>query len=66
MEYMSLKTTLEKLSFVKELGLNVPEVHFLLSIIYNEAMHLDAQCKKLNPISYKLKNLVIKNMIIEA
>lgn len=57
--------TIEKLRYAKECGAEVPEICFLLSIIYNEAMHLDSQCKKLNPISYKLKNKVIKNMICE-
>lgn len=61
--FVTIFKTTEKLAFAKEKGANVPEVHFLLSIIYNEAMHLDAQCKQLNPIGYKLKNKVIHNMI---
>lgn len=64
-EYLRTFKTIDKLAFAKEIGANVPEVHFLLSIIYNEAMHLDAQCQKLNPIRYKLKNKVIHNMICE-
>ncbi|MHB1151640.1 MAG: hypothetical protein ACYCWE_00085 [Eubacteriales bacterium] len=58
--------TIDKLSYAKKCGVDIPEVHFLLSIIYNEAMHLDPQCQKLNPIAYKLKNKVIKNMICES
>lgn len=61
--FVGIFKTTQKLAFAKEKGANVPEVHFLLSIIYNEAMHLDAQCKQLNPIGYKLKNKVIHNMI---
>lgn len=57
-------TTTEKLTLAKEKGANIPEVHFLLSIIYNEAMHLDPQCQKINPISCKLRNKVIHNMIV--
>ena len=45
--------------------IEVPEVYFLLSIIYNECLHLDSQCKKLKPIACKLKNKVIQNMISE-
>lgn len=64
-EFLATFKTIEKLAFAKEKGATIPEVHFLLSIIYNEAMHLDAQCQKLNPIGYKLKNKVIRNMICE-
>ena len=58
--------TNDKLVYASDNGAVIPEVHFLLSIIYNEAMHLDAQCKQLNPISCKLKNKVIRRMICEA
>jgi hypothetical protein len=64
-EFLATFKTIDKLAFAKEKGATIPEVHFLLSIIYNEAMHLDAQCQKLNPIGYKLKNKVISNMICE-
>lgn len=65
-EFLSINKTIDKLSYAKEKGASIPEVHFLLSIIYNEAMHLDPQCQKLHPIGYKLKNKVIRNMICEA
>lgn len=64
-EYLSIHKTVDKLSFAKSIDVDVPEVYFLLSIIYNEGMHLDPQCKKLKPIACKLKNKVIKNMISE-
>jgi len=63
--FLSLKTTTGKLKFAKEKGVNIPEVYFLLSIIYNEAMHLDSQCQKIHPISCKLRNKVIHHMIVE-
>lgn len=62
-EFLSIHKTIEKLSYAKDQGINVPEVYFLLSIIYNEGMHLDSQCKKLKPIICKLRNKVIQNMI---
>lgn len=65
-EFLTIFKTIDKLSYAKEKGASLPEVHFLLSIIYNEAMHLDPQCQKLHPIGYKLKNKVIHNMICEA
>lgn len=64
--FLGIYKTVDKLSFAKEKGVNVPEIYFLLSIIYNEAMHMDAQCQKLIPILCKLKNKVIHNMIAEA
>ena len=63
--FLSIFQTVDKLQFAKENGANVPEVYFLLAIIYNEAAHLDPQCQKLNPIACKLKNKVIQNMINE-
>lgn len=64
-EFLNENKTTNKLVFAKEKGANIPEVYFLLSIIYNEAMHLDPQCKKLSPIKCKLTNKVIHKMISE-
>lgn len=64
-EFLSKHKTVDKLSYAKQQGIEVPEVYFLLSIIYNECLHLDSQCKKLKPIACKLKNKVIQNMISE-
>lgn len=64
-EFLSKHKTIDKLSYAKQQGIEVPEVYFLLSIIYNECLHLDSQCKKLKPIACKLKNKVIQNMISE-
>lgn len=64
-EFLHENKTTNKLAFAKEKGVNIPEVYFLLSIIYNEAMHLDSQCKKLSPIKCKLMNKVIHKMISE-
>lgn len=55
--------TVDKLSFAKNCGADIPETYFLLSIIYNECMHLDDQCKRLRQIYCKLNNKVIRNMI---
>jgi hypothetical protein len=63
--FLTKHTTVDKITYAKEQGVNIPETHFLLSIIYNEGMHLDAECNRLNPIATKLKNKVIKKMISE-
>lgn len=64
-KFLTTFKTVDKLAYSKEKGAIIPEVHFLLAIIYNEAMHLDSQCQKLNPIACKLNNRVIQNMISE-
>lgn len=64
-KFLEKHMTVDKLKFAKENGADIPETHFLLSIIYNECMHLDSQCKRLNPIAIKLNNKVIKKMICE-
>lgn len=66
-EFISIDNgTKERLNFCQSNGVNVPEIMFLLSIIYNDAMHLDSSEKKLIPISNKLNNKVIHNMIDKA
>ncbi|MBC2579414.1 hypothetical protein [Clostridium sp. DJ247] len=62
-EFIRTHCTTEKLRFAEEKGVVVPDIYFLLGIIYNEAMHIDNNIDKLTPISCKLKNLTIKNMI---
>lgn len=64
-DFLAEYKTTNKLAYAKEKGAEVPEIYFLLSIIYNEAMHLDSQCKKINPIRCKLRNKVIHKMISE-
>lgn len=62
-EFIRTHCTTEKLQFAEEKGVEVPDSYFLLGIIYNEAMHIDNNIDKLTPISCKLNNLTIKNMI---
>ena len=63
--FLAENKTTNKLAYAKKKGVMIPEIYFLLSIIYNEAMHLDPQCKKLSPIRCKLQNKVIHKMISE-
>lgn len=62
-EFVKIHCTTEKLKYAEEKGIIVPDSYFLLGIIYNEAMHIDNNIDKLTPISCKLNNLTIKNMI---
>jgi hypothetical protein len=55
--------TSAKLDYAEIMGITIPEIYYMLGIIYNEALHLDPQGKKLIPVGRKLKNRVIKKMI---
>lgn len=65
-EYLNTHKTQSKLDFAEEVGVEVNEMLYLLGIIYNEAMHLDDQAKKLKPIGNKLKHPVIYKMISDV
>ena len=62
-EFLDIHRTNNKLEFASDKGINIPEIYFLLSIIYNDALHMDSQCKKLTPIGIKLRHPVIRKMI---
>lgn len=58
--------TNSKLQYAAEMGVEIPQIYFMLGIIYNEAVHLDPQGKKLISVGHKLKNKVIKKMISDV
>jgi len=62
-EFLSTHKTTAKLEFAKSKGVNVPEVFFLLGIIYNDALHLRDNQDNFSALSSKLGNLTIKHMI---
>jgi len=64
-QYLAKKTTLAKLQFVQEHGVDVPEIHFLLGIIYNVCLHLRESTDNFTPVRSKLENKTIRNMITE-
>ncbi|MGJ9383076.1 hypothetical protein, partial [Salipaludibacillus sp. CF4.18] len=64
-DFLDTKKTNSKLDFAASRGAEIPETYYLLSIIYNEGMHLDPNGKKLIPIGLKLKHKVIRKMICE-
>lgn len=61
--FLSTHTTRDKLEFAESKGGNVPEVHFLLGVIYNEAAHLKNNRDNFSPLSSKLEHRTIKQMI---
>jgi hypothetical protein len=58
--------TVDKLKYAEERGVSVPEIFFLLAVIYNQAMHCTEKQEVFSPLHSKLQNLTIKSMIREA
>jgi len=60
--FLSTYKTKEKLRFAESTGANVPEVYYLLGIIYNDGLHY-----KNNEVAIagKLENVTIRKMITE-
>ncbi len=55
----------KKLDYCSELGVDIPETHFLLKIIYNDDLH-DHNGKDIEtPLRSKLSNVTFKNIITE-
>lgn len=62
-EFLSTHKTVNKLQFAQSAGATVPEVYFLLAVIYNDAMHVRANQDNFSGLGAKLANLTIKHMI---
>lgn len=64
-DYLEEKGTRNKLDMANSFGINVPELYYLLGIIYNDGLHWHDDQDKTTPLMSKLQNLVIKQMISE-
>ena len=63
-EFIQTHKTKAKLEFAENIIGELPDIYFILGIIYNDAGHLkDANSEK--PVVYRLNNLIIQNMISE-
>ncbi|HHL4080504.1 hypothetical protein [Burkholderia sola] len=65
-KFLDTNGTRKKLDFAASIGISVPEVAFLLGVIYNEGLHLKPHVDNSSPIVAKLENLVIRKMISDA
>ena len=65
--FLEEKMTINKILYAENTGLEVPENFQLLSVLYNDFMHLDKsadpQNKKILFLASKLDNIFIKKMI---
>jgi len=62
-EFLETHKTVTKLEFAQSKGAIIPEVYFLLAVIYNEAMHVRANQDNFSGLGTKLANLTIKHMV---
>jgi hypothetical protein len=59
-------TTKRKMDFVAERGVDVPEIHFLLGLIYNTNLHWKAGRDYISPLVAKLSHPTIRHMISQV
>jgi hypothetical protein len=64
--FIETHRTVEKLNFAKANGVLIPEIFYLLGIVYNDGLHTDHNEDWITPIQSKLENFTIKNMINEV
>lgn len=64
-EFSAKFKTVDKLDYCTEIGIEIPESHYLLSIIYNDALHWKPQKDYETPLRSKLDNVGIKNLVAE-
>lgn len=55
--------TKKKLEYCEQVGIDVPEIYYLLGIIYNDRLHWRNGMDIVKPVALKLENITIKNMI---
>lgn len=65
-EFIATKTTKEKLEYSARKGIRIPEILFLLGIVYNSPLHLNQGQDISVPLSLKMENKTIKKMINEV
>jgi hypothetical protein len=61
--FVSTHKTTSKLDYAASLGIDVPEIYFLLGIIYNDGLHGRVGRDSVSPILTKLKHPVIQHLV---
>lgn len=60
-----VKGTVQKLDFVEQLGMKVPDSHRILGLLYNDMLHHKEQFDYISAIVSKMKNPAIRGMMSE-
>ena len=61
--FLETHKTRNKLQYAAELGKNIPDAYFLLSLIHNTSLHWDRTRDYITPLKGKLNHPVIKNLV---
>jgi hypothetical protein len=61
--FLETHKTPNKLDYASDRGIEIPEVFYMLGIIYNEALHFKLNRDNFTPLYSKLGNLTIRNML---
>jgi hypothetical protein len=64
--FLDTKKTAEKLKFAAEKGADIPDVFFLLGIVYNSGLHITPNWDNATPIRSQLDHLTIREMITKV
>ncbi len=64
--FFGVHKTSPKLDWAAQRGASIPEFHYLLRIIFDDGLHWNESRDNLVPITAKLTNPIIREMIIEA
>lgn len=62
-EFIDKHGTKKKLDYCEEIGLDIPEIYYLLGIIYNDRLHWRDGLDIVRPVAIKLENITIKKLI---
>lgn len=64
--FLDTKKTAEKLKFAAEKGADIPDVFFLLGIVYNSGLRITPNWDNATPIRSQLDHLTIREMITKV
>jgi hypothetical protein len=62
-EFLSIHTTRKKLDFAEEIGVGIPEIYYLLGIIYNDSLHWKHGQDNVSQVASRLENWTIRHLI---
>jgi hypothetical protein len=62
-QFLDTHGTKNKLDFCEQMAINVPEIYYLLGIIYNDKLHWHNTIDIVKPLAIKLENFTIKHLI---
>jgi hypothetical protein len=64
-KFVNTHKTRSKLEFCEEKGVPIPEINYLLGLIYNDDLHWRNNRDYITPLVSKLENMTVKKMIVE-